>query len=71
MALKWKTLKKLAYALEWPIILNPLVRSHFGLFVFNDPDGMASMVDMSIQNNIERRKLSYFSQANGNLIDVC
>ena len=30
---------------------------------------MASIVDMSIQNNIERKKSSYFSQGTGNLID--
>ena len=32
---------------------------------------MASMVDMSIRNSTEKKKLSYFSQGTGNLIDDC
>ena len=39
--------------------------------VFDDPNAMTLMVDMNIRNNIERSKLSYFSQGTSNLIDDC
>ncbi|KAG5514705.1 hypothetical protein RHGRI_035932 [Rhododendron griersonianum] len=36
-----------------------------------DPDMVASMVDMSIRNSTERRKLGFFSCQTGNPIDDC
>ncbi|XP_052184207.1 probable pectate lyase 8 isoform X2 [Diospyros lotus] len=36
-----------------------------------DPEMIASMVDMSIRNNTERRKLGFFSCGTGNPIDDC
>ncbi|KAF5950610.1 hypothetical protein HYC85_012603 [Camellia sinensis] len=37
----------------------------------DDPEEVASMVEMSIQNSTERRKLGYFSCGTGNPIDDC
>ncbi|KAH7517503.1 hypothetical protein FEM48_Zijuj09G0071800 [Ziziphus jujuba var. spinosa] len=37
----------------------------------DNPDEIASMVDMSIRNSSERRNLGYFSCATGNPIDDC
>ncbi|XP_024966457.1 probable pectate lyase 8 [Cynara cardunculus var. scolymus] len=37
----------------------------------DDPDMVASMVDMSIRNSTERRKLGFFSCGTGNPIDDC
>ncbi|CAI9107477.1 OLC1v1006837C1 [Oldenlandia corymbosa var. corymbosa] len=37
----------------------------------DDPELIASMVEMSIKNSTERRKLNYFSSVTGNPIDDC
>ncbi|KAH7573092.1 hypothetical protein JRO89_XS03G0066900 [Xanthoceras sorbifolium] len=37
----------------------------------NDPEEVASMVEMSIRNSTERRKLGFFSCGTGNPIDDC
>ncbi|KAI4374389.1 hypothetical protein MLD38_012391 [Melastoma candidum] len=37
----------------------------------DDPEQVASMVDMSIKNSTDRRRLGYFSCATGNPIDDC
>ncbi|XP_073146590.1 probable pectate lyase 8 [Henckelia pumila] len=37
----------------------------------DDPEAVAAMVDMTIQNSTERRKLGFFSCGSGNPIDDC
>ncbi|RXH78487.1 hypothetical protein DVH24_002005 [Malus domestica] len=43
----------------------------FNKHAVEDPEEIASMVDMSIRNSTERRKLGYFSCGTGNPIDDC
>ncbi|PKI36083.1 hypothetical protein CRG98_043554, partial [Punica granatum] len=38
---------------------------------FDDPEEVVSMVEMSIRNSTERRKLGFFSCTTGNPIDDC
>ncbi|PKI63426.1 hypothetical protein CRG98_016093, partial [Punica granatum] len=44
---------------------------HLNEHVVDDPEEVASMVEMSTRNSTERRKLGFFSCATGNPIDDC
>ncbi|KAK1420593.1 hypothetical protein QVD17_22309 [Tagetes erecta] len=57
------------------LVHNSTIKDRFGIERNNDavddPEMVASMVNMSIRNSTERRKLGYFSCGTGNPIDDC